>query len=160
MDYGQSTQSDNNQPFFTADSGTNAEKPHTAEDDLNSKNWDISTDRDPSRIGNTAIASSEISSDSVSDETIIDNQDSNEVVNPSLMPPDFVPEEASIPTEEPIVHTQSVDSDGKDLPARMENSEAQYKKDAITAAELTNSYHELKDQKLQELSGHKVGEQP
>ena len=60
MDYGQPVKQDNSQPFFTADSGVDYEKVPNLENDETENSWDVSPDRDPGKIGNTAIFSPEI----------------------------------------------------------------------------------------------------
>ena len=99
MDNGQPAKSDSNQPFFTADNGVDTEKNHTHEDNLDSNNWDISTNRDPRGIGNTAINSPEINPDSTPGETPVDHQKLGEIVN-MAMPPGAVPENTPVTTNQ------------------------------------------------------------
>ncbi len=84
MDYGQPVNPDNNQPFFTADSGTNLEKAHTAEDDFNSNSWDVSTERDNRELGNAAISSSEMIDLPLPGENPENNHELGEVITPAI----------------------------------------------------------------------------
>lgn len=75
MDNGQSAWNNGTQPFFTTGAGTNFENKNDfeAENNLNSDNqtasWDVSPDRNPRAVGNTAIFSSETTPEEVTKQT-------------------------------------------------------------------------------------------